>query len=64
MQVQYEAENPKPIIWHNPEGRDVERGGRGSRWGDMYTCSRFMLIYGKTITILSNYPIKIKLNLI
>jgi hypothetical protein len=35
----------KLLLWDNPEGQ----GGEGSSgWGThMYTCGRFMLIYGK-----------------
>jgi len=36
--------------WDDPEGWYREEGGR--RVQDMYTCGRFILIYGKTNTIL------------
>ena len=35
---------PRGMVW----GRRREEG---SRWGHMYTCGRFILIYGKTNTI-------------
>ena len=41
------------VHWDDPEGRDREGGGRGVQDGEhMYTCSGFMSMYGKTITIL------------
>ena len=37
----------------DPEGWDGEGGGRGVQDGEhMYTCDRFMSMYGKTNTIL------------
>ena len=37
----------------DPEGRDGKGGGRGVQDGEhMYTHGRFMLMYGKTSTIL------------
>ena len=39
--------------WDDPEGWYMEVGGRGVQDGEhVYTCGRFMLIYGKTNTIL------------
>ena len=39
--------------WDDPEGWDEEGGGRGVQDGEhMYTCGRFMSMYGKTNTIL------------
>ena len=39
--------------WDDPEGWDGEGGGRGVQdWEHMYTHGRFMLMYGKTNTIL------------
>ena len=39
--------------WDDPEGWDGEGGGRGVQDGEhVYTCGRFMLMYGKTNTIL------------
>ena len=39
--------------WDDPEGWDGEGGGRGVQDGKhMYTCGRFMSMYGKTTTIL------------
>ena len=39
--------------WDDPEGWYGEGGGRRVQDGEhMYTCGRFMLIYGKTNTIL------------
>jgi len=41
------------VYWDDPEGCDEERGWRGVKDGEhMYTCGRFMSIYGKTTTIL------------
>ena len=40
--------------WDDPEGWYGKGGGRGVQDGEplMYTCGRFMLMYGKTNTIL------------
>jgi len=39
--------------WDEPGGWDGEGGGRGVQDGEhVYTCGRFMLMYGKTNTIL------------
>ena len=41
------------VHWDDPEGWYEEGGGRGVQDGErVYTCGRFMLIYGKTNTIL------------
>ena len=41
------------VPWDDPEGWYGEGGGRrGSGWGTLYTYGRFMLLYGKTNTIL------------
>ena len=41
------------VHWVEPEGWYGEGGGRGVQDGEhMYTCGRFMLMYGKTNTIL------------
>ena len=41
------------VYWDDPEGWYGERGGRGVQDGEhMYTCGGFMLMYGKTNTIL------------
>ena len=41
------------VHWDDPEGWYGERGGRGVRDGEhVYTCGGFILIYGKTNTIL------------
>ena len=41
------------VHWDDPEGWYGEGGGRGVRDGKhVYTCGGFMLIYGKTNTIL------------
>ena len=41
------------VHWDDPEGWDGERGGKGVQDGEhMYTRGRFMLMYGKTTTIL------------
>ena len=42
-----------PVHWDDPEGWYGERGRRGVQdWEHMYTRGRFMLMYGKTNTIL------------
>ena len=46
------------VHWDNPEGWYGEGGGRRVQDGDMYTCGRFILIFGKTNTILSSLKIK------
>ena len=41
------------VRWDDPEGCYGEEGGRGVQDGEhMYTCGGFMLMYGKTNTIL------------
>ena len=41
------------VHWDDPEGWDGEGGGRGVQVGEhMYTHGGFMLMYGKTNTIL------------
>ena len=41
------------VHWDDPEGCYGERGRRGVQDGEhMYTCGGFMLMYGKTNTIL------------
>ena len=41
------------VHWDDPEGWDGEGGGRGVQDGEhVYTCGGFMLMYGKTNTIL------------
>ena len=41
------------VRWNDPEGSYGEGGGRGVQDGEhMYTHDRFMLMYGKTNTIL------------
>ena len=41
------------VHWDNPERWYVEGGGRGvQEWELMYTRGRFMLMYGKTNTVL------------
>ena len=41
------------VHWDDPEGWFGEGGGRRVQDGEyMYTCGRFILIYGKTNTIL------------
>ena len=49
--------------WDDPEGWDGEGGGRGVQDGEhMYTRGGFMLIYGKTNTILYSKINKQKTN--
>ena len=41
------------VHWDDPEGWNGEGGGRRLQDGEhVYTCGRFMLMYGKTNTIL------------
>ena len=41
------------VRWDDPEGWNVEGGGRRVQDGEhMYTCGGFILIFGKTNTIL------------
>ena len=41
------------VRWDDPEGWDGEGGGSGVQDGEhVYTCGGFMLVYGKTNTIL------------
>ena len=41
------------VHWDDPEGWNREGNGRGVQDGEhVYTCSGFMLMYGKTNTIL------------
>ena len=41
------------VHWDDPEGWYGEEGGRGVQDGEHeYTCGGFMLMYGKTNTIL------------
>ena len=41
------------VHWHDPEGWYREGGGRGVQDGEhVYTCGGFMLMYGKSNTIL------------
>ena len=41
------------VQWHDPEGWYGEGGGRRVQDGEhMYTCGGFILIFGKTNTIL------------
>ena len=41
------------VLWDDPEGWYGEGGGRRVQDGEhMYTCGEFILIYGKTNTIL------------
>ena len=41
------------VHWDDPEGWDGEGGGMEVQDGEhVYTCGRFMLMYGKTNTIL------------
>ena len=41
------------VHWDDPEGQYEEGGGKGVQDGEhVYTCGGFMLMYGKTNTIL------------
>ena len=49
----HETGHSKSVHWDNPEGWDREGGGRGVQDGEhVYTRGRFILMYGKTNTIL------------
>ena len=49
----HEAGRSGLVHWDDPEGWDREGGGRGFQDGEhVYTCGRFMSMYGKTTTIL------------
>ena len=49
----HEAEYPKLVPWDNPEGYGGEGGGHGVQDGEhVYNCGGFILMYGKTNTIL------------
>ena len=49
----HEAGHSKPVLLDNLDRRGEKGVGGGSGWaGHMYTCGKFMLIYGKIITIL------------
>ena len=48
------------VHWDDPEGWYREGGGRGVQGGEhVYTRGGFMLMYGKTNTIVNQPPIKI-----
>ena len=40
------------VHWDDSEGCDGDVGGRGKDGEHIYTCGRFMSMYGKTTTIL------------
>ena len=41
------------VHWDDPEGWDGEGGGSGVQDGEhMYSCGRFISMYGKTTTVL------------
>ena len=49
----HETGHSKLVHWENPEGWDGEGGGRGVQNEEhVYTHGGFMLMYGKTNTIL------------
>ena len=51
--LMHETGRSGPVHLDDPEGWDGEGGGRGVKDGEhMYTCGRFMSMYGKTNTIL------------
>ena len=50
------------VHWDDPEGWNGEGGGRRVQDGEhMYTCGGFILIFGKTNTIMQSLKNKIKL---
>ena len=49
------------VHWDDPEGWYGEGGGRRVQGGEhMYTCGKFILIFGKTNTIMESLKIKLK----
>ena len=51
--LMHDAECLGLVHWDDPEGWKGEGGGRGVQDEEhMYTCGRFMSVYGKTTTIL------------
>ena len=49
------------VHWDDPEGWNGEGGGRRVQDGEhIYTCGRFILIFGKSNTIMSSLKIKKK----
>ena len=51
--LMHETEHSKPVHWDNPEGWYGEGGGRKVQGEEhMYTCGGFILIFGKTNTIM------------
>ena len=48
----HEKDSSKPVHWYNPEGWNVEEGGRGVwREGHVYNHVGFISIYGKYLNI-------------
>ena len=53
--LMHEIGHSNPVQWDKPEGWDGEGGGRGVHEGEqVYICGGFMLMYGKTNTILQS----------
>ena len=53
FQSRFDAGSLGLVHWDDPEGWYGEGGGRGvQEWEHMYTRDGFMLMYGKTNTIL------------
>ena len=51
----HETGHSKPVHWDNPKGWDSEEAGSGVQdGGHMYTHGLFMLMYGKTTTMLQS----------
>ena len=51
------------VHWDNPEGWNGEGGGRRVQDGEhMCTCGRFILIFGKSNTVMLSLKIKLKKN--
>jgi len=49
----FEGKDLGLVHWDDPEGWYGEGGGKGVQdWEHMYTCGGFMLMHGKTSTIL------------
>ena len=47
------------VHWEDPEGWNGEGGGRRVQDGEhMYTCGRFILIFGKSNTVMLSLKIK------
>ena len=48
----WQKQDPNSDLWDDPEGWCGEGGGRVQDGEHMYTCGGFILIFGKTNTIM------------